>query len=58
MADKSMLFAFYGSNRELSAEGVHRLGALMDALIDFWGDKISSVNIGAFGGDGVDCAAQ
>ena len=28
------------------------------AMIDFWGDKIKSVNIGAFGGDGVDCAAQ
>ena len=28
------------------------------ALIDFWGDKIKSVNIGAFGGDGVDCGAR
>ena len=28
------------------------------ALIDFWGDKIKGVNIGAFGGDGVDCTVQ
>ena len=28
------------------------------ALIDFWGDKINSVNIGAFGRDGVDCATR
>jgi hypothetical protein len=28
------------------------------ALADFWGDKIRSVNIGAFGGDGVDCNAR
>jgi hypothetical protein len=26
------------------------------ALVDFWGDKVEGVNIGAFGGDGMDCA--
>ncbi len=26
------------------------------ALVDFWGNKIKGVNIGAFGGNGVDCA--
>jgi len=28
------------------------------ALVDFWGDKIKSVNIGAFGGDSVDCDSR
>jgi predicted Rossmann-fold nucleotide-binding protein len=44
-----MLFAFYGSNRELSAEGVSRLGALMDALIGFWGANIGIVTGGGSG---------
>jgi predicted Rossmann-fold nucleotide-binding protein len=46
---KSMLFAFYGSNRELSTEGVRRLGALMDALIEFWGNNIGIVTGGGSG---------
>ncbi|MEJ2638584.1 MAG: LOG family protein [Desulfosarcinaceae bacterium] len=46
---KSMLFAFYGSNRELSTAGVRRLGALMDALIAFWGANIGIVTGGGSG---------
>jgi predicted Rossmann-fold nucleotide-binding protein len=46
---KSMLFAFYGSNRELSTKGVRRLGALMDALIGFWGVNIGIVTGGGSG---------
>ena len=46
---KSMLFAFYGSNQRLSAEGEARLGTLMDALIDFWGQRIGIVTGGGSG---------
>jgi predicted Rossmann-fold nucleotide-binding protein len=46
---KSMLFAFYGSNQKLSREGEMRLGALMDALIDFWGKHIGIVTGGGSG---------
>ncbi len=46
---KSMLFAFYGSTSELSQEGVQRLGALMDALVDFWGKRIGIVTGGGSG---------
>jgi len=27
------------------------------AMVDFWGDEIKSVNIGAYGGDGMDCGS-
>jgi predicted Rossmann-fold nucleotide-binding protein len=46
---KSMLFAFYGSNIRLSTEGESRLGRLMDALIDFWGQHIGIVTGGGSG---------
>jgi len=46
---KSMLFAFYGSNQKLSRRGEERLGALMDALIDFWGKHIGIVTGGGSG---------
>ena len=46
---KSMLFAFYGSNQKLSATGEERLGMLMDALIDFWGQHIGIVTGGGSG---------
>jgi hypothetical protein len=46
---KSMLFAFYGSNRKLSPEGGRRLGRLMDALIGFWGRNIGIVTGGGSG---------
>jgi predicted Rossmann-fold nucleotide-binding protein len=46
---KSMLFAFYGSNQVLSEEGNKRLGALMDALIRFWGKRIGIVTGGGSG---------
>ena len=46
---KSMLFAFYGSNQKLSKGGEERLGALMDALIDFWGKHIGIVTGGGSG---------
>ncbi len=46
---KSMLFAFYGSNQKLSKSGEARLGALMDALIDFWGQRIGIVTGGGSG---------
>ena len=46
---KSMLFAFYGSNRRLSEKGQRRLAALMDALIDFWGRRIGIVTGGGSG---------
>jgi predicted Rossmann-fold nucleotide-binding protein len=46
---KSMLFAFYGSNRTLSRAGEEKLGALMDALIDFWGKHIGIVTGGGSG---------
>ena len=46
---KSMLFAFYGSNKRLSKEGQGRLGDLMDALIAFWGQSIGIVTGGGSG---------
>ncbi|MGD9226695.1 MAG: LOG family protein, partial [Desulfobacterales bacterium] len=46
---KSMLFAFYGSNRRLSKAGESRLGKLMDALIAFWGQSIGIVTGGGSG---------
>ena len=46
---KSMLFAFYGSNQKLSANGEARLGTLLDALIDFWGKRIGIVTGGGSG---------
>jgi predicted Rossmann-fold nucleotide-binding protein len=46
---KSMLFAFYGSNKALSAGGNKRLGELLDALVDFWGKNIGIVTGGGSG---------
>jgi predicted Rossmann-fold nucleotide-binding protein len=46
---KSMLFAFYGSNMRLSEEGQGRLGDLLDALISFWGQSIGIVTGGGSG---------
>ena len=46
---KSMLFAFYGSNRTLSRAGEDRLGDLLDALIGFWGKTIGIVTGGGSG---------
>jgi predicted Rossmann-fold nucleotide-binding protein len=46
---KSMLFAFYGSNQKLSPKGEEKLGALMDALIEFWGQHIGIVTGGGSG---------
>jgi predicted Rossmann-fold nucleotide-binding protein len=46
---KSMLFAFYGSNKALSARGNKRLGELLDALVDFWGKNIGIVTGGGSG---------
>jgi predicted Rossmann-fold nucleotide-binding protein len=46
---KSMLFAFYGSNQKLSPEGEARLGELLDALIEFWGQRIGIVTGGGSG---------
>jgi predicted Rossmann-fold nucleotide-binding protein len=46
---KSMLFAFYGSNQKLSQKGEVKLGKLMDALIDFWGQRIGIVTGGGSG---------
>jgi len=46
---KSMLFAFYGSNKVLSDSGNQKLGALMDALIKFWGKRIGIVTGGGSG---------
>lgn len=46
---KSMLFAFYGSTLPLSKQGETRLGALMDALVDFWGHNIGIVTGGGSG---------
>jgi predicted Rossmann-fold nucleotide-binding protein len=46
---KSMLFAFYGSNIQLSKNGEKRLGALLDSLIDFWGKHIGIVTGGGSG---------
>lgn len=46
---KSMLFAFYGSTRALSRAGEGRLGALLDALVAFWGKNIGIVTGGGSG---------
>jgi predicted Rossmann-fold nucleotide-binding protein len=46
---KSMLFAFYGSTLPLSVQGRKRLGALMDALVSFWGRNIGIVTGGGSG---------
>ncbi len=46
---KSMLFAFYGSTLPLSPSGKERLGHLMDALVDFWGQNIGIVTGGGSG---------
>ena len=46
---KSMLFAFYGSNQVLSPRGEMKLGELLDALIDFWGQRIGIVTGGGSG---------
>jgi predicted Rossmann-fold nucleotide-binding protein len=46
---KSMLFAFYGSNQKLSQRGEAKLGGLLDALIDFWGQRIGIVTGGGSG---------
>ncbi len=46
---KSMLFAFYGSNKRLSKKGELRLGQLLDALIEFWGQSIGIVTGGGSG---------
>ncbi len=46
---KSMLFAFYGSNRALSDRATKRLGSLLDALIGFWGKNIGIVTGGGSG---------
>jgi len=46
---KAMLFAFYGSNQQLSADGVTRLGGLLDALREFWGKSIGIVTGGGSG---------
>ncbi|MFH0726080.1 MAG: LOG family protein [Pseudomonadota bacterium] len=46
---KSMLFAFYGSNKVLSGAGYDRLGQLMDALVAFWGKRIGIVTGGGSG---------
>jgi predicted Rossmann-fold nucleotide-binding protein len=46
---KAMLFAFYGSNQQLSVDGAARLGRLLDALRDFWGKSIGIVTGGGSG---------
>jgi predicted Rossmann-fold nucleotide-binding protein len=46
---KSMLFAFYGSNQKLSPRGEAKLGELLDALIEFWGQRIGIVTGGGSG---------
>ncbi len=46
---KSMLFAFYGSNKSLSASGNKRLGDLLDALVGFWGKNIGILTGGGSG---------
>lgn len=48
---KTMLFAFYGSNRRLSENAVTRLNELIAALVDFWGRK--NIGIITGGGSGV-----
>ncbi len=46
---KSMLFAFYGSNKKLSEAAIWRMGKLVDALIGFWGHNIGIVTGGGSG---------
>lgn len=46
---KSMLFAFYGSNKVLSKEGNKRLSSLIKELIGFWGKNIGFVTGGGSG---------
>ena len=46
---KSMLFAFYGSNRKLSEAAIWRMEKLVDALIGFWGNTIGIVTGGGSG---------
>ncbi|MBU0993026.1 MAG: LOG family protein [Proteobacteria bacterium] len=46
---KSMLFAFYGSNKILSEQGNKRLGNLIKELIRFWGKNIGFVTGGGSG---------
>jgi predicted Rossmann-fold nucleotide-binding protein len=46
---KSMLFAFYGSNKKLGARGEKRLAGLLDALAGFWGKNIGIVTGGGSG---------
>ena len=44
-----MLFAFYGSNMELSEQGTQRLKFLMSELKNFWGKNIGIVTGGGSG---------
>lgn len=46
---KSMMFAFYGSNKILSQAGNERLGSLIKELIRFWGKNIGFVTGGGSG---------
>ena len=46
---KSMLFAFYGSNKILSEQGNRRLESLIQKLIGFWGKNIGFVTGGGSG---------
>jgi predicted Rossmann-fold nucleotide-binding protein len=46
---KSMLFAFYGSNKVLSEQGNRRLESLIHRLIEFWGKNIGFVTGGGSG---------
>ena len=46
---KSMLFAFYGSNKVLSEAGNRRLESLIQQLIGFWGKNIGFVTGGGSG---------
>ncbi|MDY6904963.1 MAG: LOG family protein [Thermodesulfobacteriota bacterium] len=46
---KSMLFAFYGSNKSLSGAAGKRLSALIKELLRFWGKNIGFVTGGGSG---------
>ncbi|MDD3082054.1 MAG: LOG family protein [Desulfobacterales bacterium] len=46
---KSMLFAFFGSNLELSEAGVRRLDDLIESLVGYWGQNIGIVTGGGSG---------
>lgn len=46
---RSMLFAFFGSNLELSEAGVRRLEELIKALVNYWGQNIGIVTGGGSG---------